>query len=204
MPNSKQDQSNEPDAENSGASEDAPDSAASYAGHVRAVFSSPDAFFGLDHRSDRGHALIDLVVYATAVFLAALFARITGYSGWGFEFGYLMDAAKGVLTIGIALAGATFGLSAYGARSGHSQSTGFYIEKLGGGLLLPAVLLLAAMLLDILDIRIHAWFRGLSMTFVYVLIFGFAYRYAAPGRLKAAAGCLAGFYVLYRLMALLF
>lgn len=194
------------DASESSRGEAAPrhDEAQGYPDHVRSVFSAPDAFFEPGHRSDRTHALIDLAVYAAAVYLAALFARITGYSGWGFEFGYFLDAAKSVLTIGIPLACAVFALSAYGKRSGQSHSTGFYMEKLGAGLLLPAVLLIGALVLDLLDIRIHAWLRGLSNIFVYVLIFTFAYRYATPGRLTVAAGFLAGFYVLYRLLALLF
>lgn len=176
----------------------------SYIDHVRKALLSPDTFFETGHRSDSGHAMLDVAIYAGVVFLAALFARITGYSSWDFEFGYLLDALKGVLTIGIALAAAVAGLGAYGSRIGTSHSTGFYLEKLGAGLLLPAVLLLAAIGLDILDARIHTWFRGLSVAFVYVLVFGLAYRYAAPGRLKVAAGFLAGFYILYRLLALLF
>ena len=59
-------------------------------------------------------------------------------------------------------------------------------------------------MLDLLDIRIHSWLRGLAMAFVYVLVFLAAYGYAAPGRLKTAAAFLAGFYVIYRLLALLF
>ena len=180
------------------------DEAAGYLAHVRSVFQSPDEFFDDGHRSDRGYALIDLAVYAVAVYLAALFARITGYSGWGFEFGYLLDAAKSVLTIGISLACAVFALSAWAQRSEKPHSTGFFLEKLGASLLLPALLLLAALVLDLLDIRIHSWLRGLSVAFVYVAVFAFAYRYATPGRLMIAAGFLAGFYVLYRLLALLF
>lgn len=148
--------------------------------------------------------MIDLAVYAAAVYLAALFARFTGYTGWDFEFGYFLDAGKSVLTIGIPLACAVFALAAYGQRSGDSRSTGFYLEKFGAGLLLPAALLLGAIVFDILDIRIHSWLRGLSNAFVYVVIFTFAYRYATSGRLMIAAGFLAGFYVLYRLLALLF
>jgi len=210
MSNGNQDRGNEADTgigERAGKSEQAPGEhgpAPGYLDHVRAVFSSPDEFFETGHRSDRGHAATDLVVYAVAVFLAALFARVTGYSGWDFEFGYLIDAGKSVLTVAVALAGAIFGLGLYGTRGGNPRSTAFYIEKLGGGLLLPALLLVAAIVLDLLDIRIHAWLRGLAMALVYVLIFAFAYAYATPGRLKTAVGFLAGFYVLYRLMALLF
>lgn len=207
MSERKQEQSKGSDTETAESSQDTPsvpDPASGYLDHVRAIFSSPDAFFEVDHRSDRGHALIDLAVYAAVVFLAALFARITGYSGWDFEFSYLIDAVKSVLTIGIALAGAVAGLNLYARRSGDSHSTGFYLEKLGGGLMLPALMLVAALVLDILDVRIHTWLRGLSMAFVYVLIFAFAYRYATPGRLKLAAAFLGGFYVLYRLLVLLF
>lgn len=178
--------------------------AAGYLAHVRSVFLSPDEFFDDAHRSDRGHALVDLAVYAIAVYLAALIARITGYSGWGFEFGYLLEAGKSVLTIGIPLACAVFAFSAYAQRSNKPHSSGFFLEKLGAGLLLPALLLLAALVFDVLDIRIHSWLRGLSMAFIYVAVFAFAYRYATPGRLTIAAGFLAGFYVLYRLLALLF
>ena len=123
------------------------DEAAGYLAHVRSVFQSPDEFFDDGHRSDRGYAVIDLAVYAVAVYLAALFARITGYSGWGFEFGYLLDAAKSVLTIGISLACAVFALSAWAQRSERPHSTGFFLEKLGASLLLPALLLLAALVL---------------------------------------------------------
>lgn len=174
-----------------------------YVDHVRSVLLSPDTFFEARHRSDRTHALIDLAIYAGAVYLAALFARITGYSGWGFEFVYLVDAGKSLLAIGIPLACLVFAYSTYSQRSEKSHSTNFFLEKLGAGLLLPALLLLAALLLDLLDIRMHAWFRGLSFVFVYVVVFAFAYRYATSGRLTIAAAFLAGFYILYRLLGLL-
>lgn len=176
----------------------------SYTDHVCQALLSPDTFFETGHRSDKSHAMLDVAIYAGALFLAALIARITGYSGWDFEFGYLLDAGKGALTMGIALAAAVAGLGVYGSRAGTSHSTEFYLEKLGAGLLLPAVLLLAAIGLDILDARIHTWFRGLSVAFIHVLVFALAYRYGAPGRLKVAACFLAGFYILYRLLALLF
>lgn len=207
MTESKHDEGRETAEASDSSRDDAPpqhDDTDSYPDHVRSVFSSPDAFFEESHRSDRGHAFIDLVVYAGALYLAALFARITGYSGWGFEFGYVLDALKSVLTIGIPLACAVFALSAYGRRNGNSHSTGFYMEKLGAGLLLPALLLFGAIVLDLLDIRIHTWLRGLASAFVYVMVFSFAYRYATPGRLTIAAGFLAGFYILYRLLGLLF
>lgn len=207
MPESERDERRE-DATASEASRDnegpKDEAAASYPAHVRSVFFSPDAFFEPSHRSERGHALIDLAVYAVAVYVAALFARITGYTSWGFEFGYLIDAGKTVLTIGLPLACAVFAFATFGRRGGKSHSTGFFLEKLGAALLLPALLLFVAIVLDLLDIRVHGWLRGLSSAFVYIAVFAFAYRYATAGRLTVAAGFLAAFYLLYRLMALLF
>jgi hypothetical protein len=175
-----------------------------YIDHVRSVLTEPDAVFDANRRGDGGHAVIDLGVYLVAVFLAALIARVTGYSGWDFEFGYIIDAVKGVLTIGIPIGLAIFALNYFDSDAHGSRSTEFYFEKIAAGLVLPALLLLGALILDLLDIRIHSWLRGLSMAFVYVLVFLAAYGYATPGRLKTAAAFLAGFYVVYRLLALLF
>lgn len=188
----------------SGPSGDSGSTADGYIAHVRRVLTEPDMFFGADYRDDRGQALIDLGIFLIAVFLAAVIARVTGYSGWDFEFGYVIDAIKQVLTIGIPIGAAIFALDSFGKRSGNRRSIDFYLEKFGAGLILPALLLLGALVLDLLDIRIHSWFRGLSMAFIYALVFGLAYAYAAPGKLKIAAAFLTGFYLIYRLIALLF
>ncbi|MGK7294419.1 MAG: hypothetical protein ACNS61_01160 [Candidatus Wenzhouxiangella sp. M2_3B_020] len=175
-----------------------------YIDHVRSVLTAPDAVFDANRRGDRGHAVIDMGIYLAAVFLAALIARVTGYAGWDFEFGYIIDAVKSVLTIGIPIGLAIFALNYFGSGAGESRSTDFYFEKIAAGLVLPALLLLGAVILDLLDIRIHGWLRGLSMAFIYVLVFLAAYGYCAPGKLKTAAAFLAGFYIVYRLLALLF
>lgn len=175
-----------------------------YVDHARAVFTSPDTVFDAKRRGDRGHAFIDLSIYFVAVFLAALVARITGYAGWDLEFGYFIDALKSVLTIAIPLGLVILALDRFGSGTDSSRSTDFYLEKVAAGLLLPALLLVGASVLDLLDVRIHGWLRGLSMAFVYVLVFLAAYDYATPRRLKTAAAFLAGFYIVYRLLALLF
>lgn len=182
----------------------AADPSGGYIDHVRSVLATPDRVFDADRRGDGGHAVIDLGVYLVAVFLAALIARVTGYSGWDFEFGYIIDAVKSVLTIGIPIGLAIVALNYFDSGSNGSRSTDFYLEKVAAGLVLPALLLLGAVILDLLDIRIHSWLRGLSMAFVYVLVFLAAYGYCAPGRLRTAAAFLAAFYVVYRLLALLF
>lgn len=179
-------------------------SGAGYFDHVREVLLQPDRALTSDKAGDSGHAIIDLGVYFGAVFVAALFARVIGYSGWGFEFGYAIEAVKGVLTIGIPIGLAVFALNALGDKSGEARSMAFYVSKLGAGLLLPALLLLGAVVLHVLDIRIHSWLRGLAMAYVYVLVFLLAYGYAMPGKLRNAILFLAGFYVAYRLLALLF
>lgn len=176
----------------------------SYIGHVRQVLVQPDEALTGERAGETRHAIIDLSVYFGAVFLASLFARVIGYSGWDFEFGYVVDAVKGVLTIGIPIGLAIFALNAWGAKSGESRSMEFYLAKFGAGLLLPAVLLMGAIVLHVLDIRIHTWLRGLAMAYVYVLVFLLAYGYAMPGKLRNAILFLAGFYVAYRLLALLF
>jgi hypothetical protein len=161
-----------------------------------------------DSPGERSHAVIDFAVYFSAVFLAALFARVIGYSGWDFEFGYVIDAIKGVLTIGIPIAAAIFALNALDGRGGGasvgSRSLEFYLSKFGAALLLPAVLLIGAIVLHLLDIRIHTWLRGLAMAYVYVLVFMLAYGFAMRGKLRNSILFLAGFYLAYRLLALLF
>ncbi len=177
---------------------------ASYIDHVRDVLLRPDEALTGDKPGDSGHAIIDLGIYFGVVFAAALASRVIGYSGWGFEFGYMIDAVKSVLTIGIPIGLAVFALNAWGDKSGESRSLAFYLSRFGAGLLLPALLLIGAVVLHVLDIRVHSWLRGLAMAYVYVLVFLLAYGYAMPGKLRNAILFLAGFYMAYRLLALLF
>lgn len=181
---------------------DTPES--SYIGHVQDVLLQPDKALTADAVGERSHAIIDLAVYFGAVFFASLVARVIGYSGWGFEFGYVMDAFKGVLTIAMPIAAVIFALHTWGSKAGQPRSLDFYVSRVGAGLLLPALLLTGAIVLNMLDIRIHTWLRGLAMAYVYVLVFMLAFGFAMPGKLRNAILFLGGFYVAYRLLALLF
>ena len=214
----QKDESREPSAEQPGdhsaaektretaseAAEQARKAADGYVGHVLAVLKGPDQFFASSHRSEKAHAVIDLAGFLLIFFLAAVIARMTGYSGFDFEFGYILDGIKSALAIGIPIAGLLFALNWQAGRSGGKVSLDFYMEKFGGALVLPCLLLIVAILLDIVDIRIQSWFRGMAMVFVWIGVFATTYAYAAPGRLRTAAIFTVGFYLVYRLLILLF
>lgn len=182
------------------AAHEARDTAEGYVGHVMQVVNSPDAFFDNRHRSGQTNALIDLVGFAIVFFIAAVVARTFGYSGFDFEFGHIIDGLKAVLVIGIPIVALLFAWNALG----ESRGLDYYMEKFGGALVLPCLLLIVAIVLDILDIRIQSWFRGLAIAFVYVGVFATTYAYASPGKLKTAAIYTAAFYVAYRLLSMLF
>jgi hypothetical protein len=175
-----------------------------YVEHVREVLTDPDRFFDSRHRSGRGEALIDLAGFALVYFLAAVVARTFGFYGFEFDFGHLVDGFKSILVLALPLAGLVFAWAWQGGRNGAQAAPGFYLEKLGGALLLPALLLAVAIVLDVFGARIHVWFRGAAMTFVSIGVFAMTYAYAAPGKLRAAAVFTFGFYIVYRLLVLLF
>jgi hypothetical protein len=181
-----------------------PKAGGGYPGHLTEVLIRPDAFFRADRRGDRGSALIDLGAFFVVFFLAAVVSRTFGSAGFEFRFGSLVDGLKAALVLAIPIAGLVFVLPFQAARSGGTGSAGFYLEKIGAALVLPTLLLLVAIGLDLLDVRIQSWFRGAAMVFVYIAVFAASYTYAAPGRLKPAVAVTLGFYLLYRLLVLLF
>ncbi|MBY6204551.1 hypothetical protein [Halomonas denitrificans] len=171
-----------------------------YVEHVRDVLTRPDTFFDGSHRSGNTNAMIDLGGFLGVFFLATIVSRTFGYTGFDFEFGHLLDGIKAVLVIGIPIGALVFAWNALGKTRGLD----FYLEKFGGALVLSTLLLLLALVLDVLDIRIQSWFRGLAMVFVYIGVFAITYAHAVPGKLKSAAAFTAAFYILYRLLGLLF
>ncbi|NKI36388.1 hypothetical protein HFP89_14555 [Wenzhouxiangella sp. XN79A] len=175
-----------------------------YSSHLAEVLTRPDAFFEAERRGDRSSALIDLAAFFVVFFLAAVVARTFGYAGFEFRFGSLVEGIKATLVMAIPIAGLVFALPLQAARSGGTGSADLYLEKIGAALLLPTLLLLVAIGLDILDVAIQSWFRGAAMVFVYIAVFAASYAYAAPGRLKPAVAATLGFYLLYRLLVLLF
>ena len=190
--------------DDAGAGASATSAAGGYVAHIRAVLTEPDRFFGKDHRSGRSEAITDLAVFGAACFLAAVVARAFGFSGFQFEFGHLVHGFKSLLVLALPLAGLVFAWAWQGGRAGGQTAPGFYLEKLGGALLLPALLLVVAIVLDIFGARIQVWFRGAAMAFVYIGVFAMTFAYAAPGKLKTAAAFTLGFYIAYRLLVLLF
>ena len=194
----------EPAAGNSSNAASPKKESSGYVEHVVQVLTEPDRFFDSGHRSDRSEAMIDLAVFATAYFLAAVVARAFGFSGFDLDFGHFIDGFKSLLVLALPLAGLVFAWSWQGGRAGGQETPGFYVEKLGGALLLPALLLVLAIVLDMIDARIHSWFRSMAIAFVYIGVFAMTYAYAAPGKLKTAAIFTAGFFIAYRLLVLLF
>lgn len=178
----------------------AQDAAKGYVGHVQEVLTQPDRFFDANHRSGNTNAMIDLGGFLAVFFLASVVARTFGYSGFDFEFGHLLDGIKAVLVIGIPIGALVFAWNALGKTRGLD----FYMEKFGGALVLPCLLLIVAIVLDVLDIRIQSWFRGLAIVFVYIGVFAITYAHAAAGKVRTAVLFTAGFYILYRLLGLLF
>lgn len=179
---------------------EARDAAQGYVGHVMGVLTKPDVFFDSGHRSGSTHAWIDLGGFAIVFFLASVVARTFGYSGFDFEVGHILDGIKAVLVIGIPIVVLLFAWNGLG----ESRGLDFYMEKFGAALVLPSALLLVAIGLDVIDVRIQSWFRGLAIAFVYIGVFAATYAYAAPGKLRTAAIYTAGFYVAYRLLGLMF
>lgn len=175
-----------------------------YLDHVRQVFTAPDAHFRDSAAASRTFGLISTGIYLGLLFLQSLITRVTRLSSWRFEFEYLLQAFKVVLAIAIPIAALVFILKWYGDRGGQGHSLDFHIGRFGAMLLLPCALLVVAIPLNILDVTIDSWLRGLSVTFVYLAVFLMAYLYAAPGKLKVAVVFVAGFYLAYRLLLLLF
>lgn len=180
--------------------DEAREAAKGYAGHVMEVLTAPDRAFAAGYRTGKTNSLIDLGGFLAVFFLAAVVARTFGYSGFDFEFGHIVDGIKAVLVIGIPIVALLFAWNALG----ESRGLDFYMEKFGSALVLPCLLLILAILLDIIDIRIQSWFRGMSLVFIYIGVFAATYAYAVPGKLKTAAIFTVGFYFAYRLLGLLF
>jgi len=175
-----------------------------YIQHVREVVTAPDAFFDSGTRSNTLFGYISMAAFLALVLIESLFGRIVRFSNWSFEFSYVVEAFKTALTIGISIAAVLFVLNWQAGRGDGRASLAFYVEKFGAALILPCLLLVLAIPLEMLDIRIHSWFRGAALILVYVAVFMMSYWYAAPKRLNIAVLFLIGFYFVYRLLLLLF
>lgn len=175
-----------------------------YLEHVRQVFMAPDTYFHDSTIASRTFGLISTGIFLGLLFMQSLITRVTRFSSWRFEFEFLIQAFKVALAIAIPMAALVFVLKWYGDRGDQGHTLDFHIGKFGSMLLLPCLLLAVAIPLNILDVTIDSWLRGLSITFIYLAVFLMTYLYAAPGKLKAAVVFTAGFYLAYRLLLLLF
>lgn len=187
-----------------GSTETIQQTAEGYFSHVKEVLSNPDGFFREESRTAKLNGPISLGVFLVLYFLQYLVGRITGYGDWGFQFSYMIDAIKQTLAIAIPIAAVIFALKWQAGRAEGSDSLDFHIEKFGAALILPSLLLIVAIPLDILDIRIHAWFHGAAMVFVYIAVFMTCYLFAAARQLVMPVLFTLAFYIFYRLVLLLF
>lgn len=162
-------------------------------GHLREVWLQPELFFSTEQRSERVHVLIDWAVFAALLYLSVVIGRAFGYAGADFEFRDLVAGFKSLFAVGLPLAALPFLLNWQAGRSGGRDGVEFYLEKIGGALLLPAALWLLVIVFEVLDARIHGWFGNLAMDFVVVAVFAITLAHAAPGRIRVAVLYTAGF-----------
>ena len=180
------------------------DAANTYIDHVRKVIMQPDEYFHRDNGASLGLGLINLGVFLGITFVYIFMAQVTRFSSWTFKFGHITSGLRSVLAIGIPLVVATYALRWLAGRNDSpARSTGFFAEKVGAILILPSLLLAAALILRIVDFNLYSWFRNVEMTMVYVGIFLLCYLHTTRNRIATAAVFTIGFYFAYRLVLLL-
>lgn len=175
-----------------------------YISHVKEVLTGPDEHFADDGKASRNDGLITAGIFLGLIFLHALISRVSRFSSWGFEFGYLTYAIKIMLAIGLPIVAVVFVLRWLEGRSGTARSVDFYIGRFGAMLVLPALMVAIAVPLNLFDITLHGWFRGGALILTYIAVFMLSYLYAAKGQLRTAVLMAVGFYFAYRLLLLLF
>lgn len=175
-----------------------------YLDHVRGVLSDPDAHFADQRSASRVHGLISLGLGFGLLYLNGIVSQVTRFSSWRFEFGFLVNSFKSVLTIAIPVAVALFMLHIIGKRAERAPSLDLLIARYGAWFLLPAALVALAIPFNLLDITIHGWLRGAALVMIWLGLFLMSYWYAAPSRLRPAVLASVGAYLGYRLLILLF
>lgn len=174
--------------------------ASNYFTQLVALFKDPDDYFSDSYHGNKLFGLINLGVLLVAVVLAGFVQRASYGS---LDFGDFGGGLKSALALAVPLAALLFAYPWYAKREGNELSLDFMIEKLGGAVALPALLILVGMLLNLVDIRIHSWFHGAGTALIYIAAFVLAYRYVAPNRLAVATIAFIAFYFLYRLVGLI-
>lgn len=191
---------NEQERSTESGSTDPKETASNYFAHLKNLLLRPDEFFTDVYH---GHKLFGLVHMAALVVFIALAGFVQRASYGSLDFGDLLGGIKIGLAFAIPLAALLFVYPWYARQQGQELTMDFLIEKLGAGTALPALLVLVAIPLNLLDITLHTWFRAMGLNLVYIAVFMIAYWYVAPKRLTVATLAAIGFYFAYRLINLI-
>ncbi len=178
--------------------------AAGLASQFGAALLKPDQFFTASERGWKQFGLISIGAFLILVYLQSAIARMARLWSRGFEFGHITHGFTVMLAVAIPLVATIFIFRWLGSRENGQQSLDFYIEKMGGALVLPSLLLLISIPLNLMGAAIGGWTRAAALIMVYVAVFFLSHQFAAPNRLRIAAAMTLGFYFGYRLLLILF
>lgn len=166
-------------------------------------FTRTDEVLEDRYRGGQLFGLINLAILVVLLMLAPFIQRVMLSSTSGMRMSWLLNGIKSGLAYAIPLAIVVFLLQWYAGKQGKQRGLDFYLEKFGAMLALPIVLAAIGILLNLLTINIHTWFRGAGLTFMYLAVFMMSYLYAAPGRIRVAVVFTLGFYLACRLLHML-
>lgn len=164
---------------------------------------TPDQFLDERYRGLKLFGLINMGALIALIVLSSWFQRIGALGGRGWRWEFLLNGIKFGLSFAIPIALVLFVFKWYSGKAGQERSLDFLIEKFGGALTAAGALILIALPLSLLNATVHLWFRGAGLVFIYLAVFTICLRYVAPNRLQIAALFTLGFYMSYRLIALL-
>ncbi len=200
MTNDHREEKQEPERSTEREGTDFNETASNYLAHLKGLLLRPDEFFTDTYH---GQKLFGMVHMAALVVLIAFAGFVQRAHIGSVSFGDLLGGIKFGLAFAIPLAALLFIFPWYARQQGQTLTMDFLIEKLGAALALPAIMVLVAIPLNLLDITIYSWFRSMGLNLIYIAVFMTAYWYVAPKRLHVAALSAIGFYFAYRLIALI-
>ncbi len=177
---------------------------AGYPQYLLESFTRTDEVLEDRYRGGQVFGLINMGILVVLLMLAPFIQRVMQTSTSGIRMSWLLTGIKSGLAYAIPLVIVVFLLQWYTGRQNNRRQLDFIIEKFGMMLALPIVLALIGILLNLLTVNIHTWFRGAGLTFMYLAVFMMAYLYAAPGRIRVAVVFTLGFYLACRLLHMLF
>jgi hypothetical protein len=174
-----------------------------YPQYLLALFQRPDDMLDGKARGLKLFGLINLVVLVALIALSSFVQRVALPTTSGVQFSWLLNGIKFGLAFAIPIAIALFAFQWYARREGQERSLDFFIEKFGGAMALPVVLVALAIPLNLLGVTMHSWFRASGLFFIYIAVFMMSYLFVAPQRIKVAVVFTLAFYFAYRLIWLL-